>query len=79
MSEERIQELERTVADLRARLVALAAVLPVEYLPWLELDAEGIALAAAAVRMWDDWDEAPRASDVTTELRLLWRRVSPIG
>lgn len=72
-------ELERQVRDLRRRLLALAQVLPAEYLPLLELGPDEIALAVVPARMWEGWDESskPKASDVESELLRLWRRLTP--
>ena len=71
--ESEAEELRRAVNDLRARLIALARILPVEYVPVLsksESNAPG----------WD-LDEGGRdtiditVSDVETELEVLWDRL----
>ena len=74
-----VAELRRTVADLRRRLLALAAVLPAEYLPLLELPPDDIGLALVPRHTFDGWALGTdlAASDVATELAALWRRLTP--
>ena len=71
---ERIEELERVVAELRQRLIRLAHVLPAEYLPYLDGEAdEGDAARATAWPGVDDSTNIVR-SDVEAELASLWDR-----
>jgi len=75
-SEERLAELERVVAELRARLVTLARVLPAEYLPYLDGRADAADAARAAA--WSGVDDSTTlvSSEVGTELQLLWERLN---
>ncbi len=76
-----VEELRRVIEGLRARLLALSRVLPVEYLSVLE---EEPGPPEAATPNWDlfaGWRETTDVvnSDVATELRLLWERLAPRG
>ena len=74
---ERIAELERTVANLRRRLLALADVLPVELLPYLERDPATFEGHRPPNDMFAGWVETPtpQPSTMTAELEQLWKRM----
>ena len=73
------EELRLVVGRLRARLLALARVLPLESLDLLEKSPEEIGGHAAAWDIFEGWEETTTLvnSDVETEMRLLWARLSP--
>lgn len=66
--------LAAEVADLRRRLIGLAAVLPPDFLNYLDAPFDE---AAGTFEALDKWDETAVAkSDVVTELNALWQRLS---
>jgi hypothetical protein len=71
------EELRRVVDDLRSRLLALSRVLPVEYASVLEKGARDIESAAPGWDLYEGWRDSIdlTASDVETELTLLWERL----
>ena len=77
------EELNAVVLQLRRKLLALAAVLPMDALELLEADAETLEATAEAgdMHLLEDFEDSPRmvASDVATELRLLWARLATRG
>ena len=73
----RIEELERIIADLRRRLLGLAQVLPSEYLPYLDPEAE--LDDAPLVELFADVDDSTNvtSADVAGELEQLWKLITP--
>ena len=74
------EELRLVIGRLRARLLALARVLPFESLDLLEKSPEEIGgLAAGGWDIFEGWEETITLvkSDVETEMRLLWARLAP--
>ena len=72
----RAEALEAALETLRRRMLTLAEVLPLESLRYLQEDAapQSTGSAAEVLEGWDD-DTRLLASDVETELRLLWERM----
>ncbi len=72
-------ELRLVVGRLRARLVALAKVVPIEALDLLEKSPEELAGSVGSWDIFEGWDETTALvkSDVETELKLLWARLAP--
>ena len=68
------ERLQAEVADLRQRLVGLAAVLPPEFLGYLDAPFDE---QAGTFEPLDGWDETSvTKSDVVTEINALWQRLS---
>ncbi len=65
------------LAELRQRILALALVLPPEYLRYLEGDLPSFETEAAATELFTGWDDTPQMtpSHVRDEMERLWRRL----
>ena len=75
----RVGELERAVADLRSRLIALARVLPPDYVPLLDRNAAAVEADAPGWSVFEGWDDtiAMKTSRVAPEMNRLWARLGP--
>lgn len=75
----RVAELEKTVSDLRARLIALARVLPPDYVRLLDREAADLEAGAPAWNLFEGWEDSVvrKPSHVETEMRRLWARLDP--
>lgn len=71
----RALEAEERLRDLRRRLLALAAVLPPEYLGYLEGDTPALDEAAATAEIFLGWDDTPflTPGHVFDEMERLWK------
>lgn len=68
------QQLAAELEQLRTRIVGLAAVLPAEFLTYLDAPFDR---QAGRFEVLDGWDETSVAkSDVVTEVNALWQRLS---
>jgi hypothetical protein len=69
--------LRRALQDLRERLLALARVLPVEYVGLLEMSADEIGSSAPGWDLYEGWRDTIdlTVSDVEPELAALWERL----
>lgn len=68
---------EAALQDLRNRLLALAYVLPVEYLPYLDGETPDVEGASATAELFLGWDDTPflTPSHVFDEMERLWKRL----
>lgn len=75
----RVAELEKTVADLRGRLIALARVLPGEYVRLLDREAAALEAAAPGWSIFEGWEDSvvKKPSHVGPEMRHVWARLGP--
>jgi len=73
----RVAELEKALADLRSRLIALARVLPPDYVPLLGRNAAEVEAGAPAWSVFEGWDDsiAMTTSRVAPEMKRLWERL----
>jgi len=75
----RVSELEMALADLRGRLIALARVLPPDYVSLLNGDAAAVEAGAPSWSIFDGWQDtiAIKPSHVEPEMKRLWARLDP--
>lgn len=74
---ERAEALERSLAELRARVLALPWVLPADVVEFLEREPGAIAGAAPPWSVFRGWEDTIVIvpSDVETELGHVWARL----
>lgn len=73
----RALDAEARLKELRERLLALALVLPPEYLGYLDGDSPALDEAAATAELFLGWDDTPflTPSHVFDEMDRLWKRL----
>lgn len=74
---ERAEALEMSLAELRARVLALPWVLPADVVEFLEREPEAISGAAPLWSVFRGWEDTVVIvpADVETELGQVWERL----
>lgn len=75
----RVVELEKAVADLRARMIAMARVLPPDYVRLLDREAADVEAGAPGWSIFEGWQDSieMKPSHVEREMKQLWARLDP--
>jgi hypothetical protein len=75
----RVAELEKAVAELRDRLIALARILPPDYVRLLDREAAAVEAAAPSWSILEGWQDSVvmKSSHVGPEMQRLWARLDP--
>jgi hypothetical protein len=76
----RAESLERSLVELRARVLALPRVLPAEAVEFLEREPAAISGSAPLWSVFRGWEDTNViiASDVETELGHVWERLGSV-
>lgn len=79
--ESEAKELRLVVAQLRKKILALAKVLPLDSLRFLEADPDTLESEPDSSDFLDGFEDDTRIvpSDVATEVRMLWARLAQRG